>query len=196
MADLLPSIEKRRARRALSDRSIDRETTDTILRAAHLAPSCANNQPWRLIAIDDPETLAAVKEGLTRGNYWAQPASLIVAVTSRVDLDCEIPDGRQYFLFGCGLAAMNLMLQATELGLIAHPIAGFKQQPIKEALKIPKGYTLITLIILGYPHENLGGLSEKHREEEITPRIRRPPEEAVSWNHFTFDDPEPPEDSV
>ena len=69
MAEILQPIEARRAKRALSDRPIDRGTADTLLRAAHLAPSCSNNQPWRLIAVDDPEVLAAVKNGLTRGNY-------------------------------------------------------------------------------------------------------------------------------
>jgi len=167
-----------------------------LLHAAHLAPSCTNNQPWRLIAVDDPETLATVKEGLTRGNYWASPAPLIVAIASRVDLDCEIPDGRQYYLFGCGLAAMNLMLQATWMGLIAHPIAGFKQRPIKEVLAVPENYTLITLILVGYPSEDLEALSDKHREEEVSARVRRPLDEVVAWNRFAFEDPSPPTKSV
>lgn len=187
---MLSAIERRRAKRALSDRPVDRETVETLLRAAHLAPSCANNQPWRLIPVDDPETLKAVKEGLTRGNYWAEPAPLIIAFASRRDLDCEIPDGREYFLFGCGLAAMNLMLQATEMGLIAHPIAGFRQREVKPALGVPDDYTVITLIIAGYPSEDLGGLSDKHREEEQGPRVRKPIDTVACWNGFGFDDSE------
>lgn len=193
MAELLPAITGRRARRALSDRPIDRETAEAMLHAAHLAPSCANNQPWRLIAVDDPERLAAVKEGLTRSNYWARKSPLIVAVASHADLDCEIPDGREYFLFGCGLAAMNLMVQATELGLIAHPIAGFKQQPIKETLGVPDDYTVITLIIVGHPSDDPSELSEKHQEAERAPRDRRPLDEIASWNRFDFVNPPQPE---
>ena len=191
MSEILKAIEDRRARRALSDQPIDRETTETILRAAHLAPSCANNQPWRLIAVDDPEVLSAVKGSLTKGNSWAAPAPLIVAVASRVDLDCRIPDGRDYYLFGCGLAAMNLMIQATQLGLIAHPIAGFRQRELKPVLGVPEEYAVITLIIVGYPSDDPSRLSEKHLAEETGPRVRRPLDAVVSWNRFDFDDPPP-----
>jgi len=184
MGEILSAIESRRSRRVISGRPIPRETAELLLRAAHLAPSCANNQPWRFVAIDDPETLDRVKEHLTGGNYWAKPSPLIIAVSSQADLDCQIPDGRTYHLFGCGMAAMNLMLQATELGLIAHPIAGFRQAPMKDILEIPSEYTLIALIILGYPTDDLSGLSEKHRAEERAPRDRRPLMEIASWNHF------------
>jgi len=188
MTEILKAIETRRAKRAISDRPIPREVAESLLRAAHLAPSCANNQPWRLIAIDDPQTLEAAKEHLLSGNYWAQPAPLLIAVASRADLDCEIPDGRKYHLFGCGLAVMNLMVQATDLGLIAHPIAGYRQSPLKKTLGVPDEYTVIALIIVAHPGPS-EPLSEKHRAEETGPRVRRPLEDVVQWNRFAFDDP-------
>lgn len=192
MSKLLPPIERRRAHRALADRPVDRETAGALLQAAHLAPSCSNNQPWRLIAVDESQALAAVKASLTKGNYWVAPAPLIVAVLSRADLDCRIPDGREYYLFACGLAVMNLMLQATEMGLVAHPIAGFRQREIKAALAVPDDYTVITLVIVGYPSGDLARLSDKHQSEETSDRVRRPLDEVVSWNRFGFEDPVPP----
>ena len=183
---LFSSIESRRARRAITSQTIDRETLTQLLQASHLAPSCANNQPWRFVVVEDESVLSRVKEHLSGGNYWAKVSPVIIAISSRVDLDCQIPDGREYYLFGCGMAAMNLMLQADELGLIAHPIAGFKSKPIKEILKVPSDFTLIALIILGHPAEEHGGLSEKHRGEETAPRDRRPLSDVISWNRFDF----------
>jgi len=183
---LISSISSRRAGRAITDQPIDRETLTQLLQAAHLAPSCANNQPWRFVIVEDESVLSQIKEHLTGGNYWAKVSPAIVAVASRVDLDCQIPDGREYHLFGCGMAALNLMLQATELGLIAHPIAGFKSRPIKEILNIPEDFTLITLIILGHSTQDHGRLSEKHRGEETAPRDRRPLFDVAFWNRFDF----------
>lgn len=183
---LLSSIESRRARRAISDQPIEKTALDRLLQAAHLAPSCANNQPWRFVVVDEKRTLTLVKEHLSGGNYWAKVSPCIIAVVSRANLDCQIPDGRNYYMFGCGLASMNLMLLATDLGLIAHPIAGYKQAPIKEVLDIPEDYTLITLIILGYPTSDHTALSEKHQADELAPRVRNPLKDVVAWNTFAF----------
>ena len=188
--NLVPSIEARRAYRAMTNAPIERELITALIGAAHLAPSCSNNQPWRFVAIDDEPVLSQVKEHLTGGNYWAKTSPAIIAVASRSDLDCLIPDGREYHLFGCGLASMNLMLQATEFGLIAHPIAGFKAAPIKAALGVPEDYTLIALIVLGHPSGDVSVLAEKHQVEEVSPRIRKPLADVLSWNHFASNDPD------
>ena len=192
MSEIVRPIEERRAKRALSDRPIPREMLEAVLHAAHLAPSCNNTQPWRLIAIDDAAVLDSIKDAMPGGNYWTKPAPAIIAVVSRRDLDCTLSDGRDYFLFGCGMAIGNLMLQATHMELIAHPIAGFKSATIKGVLGIPEKYVLITLVIVGRPGD-VGQLSEKHRAIELGPRERRPLEDVVSWNRFEFDDPAPPQ---
>ena len=189
MSEILRPIENRRAKRALSDRPIPRDTAETLLRAAHLAPSCFNSQPWRMIAVDDANTLSAIKNAMPGANYWTGPCPLIVAVASRRDLDCTLSDSRDYFLFGCGMAVGSLMIQATAMGLIAHPIAGYKPAAVKEILEIPAEYTLITLVIVGYPGD-ADQLSDKHREIELGPRDRKPLANVVSCNRFKFDDPE------
>jgi len=186
----IPAIETRRARRALSTAPVSREEVETLLRAAHLAPSCNNSQPWRFVAVDEPAVLAQVKEALPGGNYWAKPAPVILAVASRRDLDCMLSDRRDYFLFGCGMAVGNLMIQATSMGLIAHPIAGYKPEQVKIALGIPVDYTLITLVIVGRPGDP-STLSDKHRAIELGPRDRRPLKAVASWNRFEFKDPAP-----
>lgn len=179
-----PLIAARRARRALSDTPVSREEIETLIEAAHLAPSCFNNQPWRFVAIDDPETLKAVKEAMPKGNYWTAPAPAIVAVVSKPDLDCQLSDERDYYQFGCGMAVGNLMIQATGMGLIAHPIAGFKPVVVKEILGIPNDRVLITLVVIARPGdpEKLG---EKHREEELGTRKRKPLTDVLSWNRFS-----------
>jgi len=176
MNDLLPEIEARRARRALDERAIPEEVVRRLLTAATLAPSCFNSQPWRLLAVRQAGELEIVRANLTSGNYWARKAPLVVLV-------CRLDDRRDYALFGSGLAVENLLLQATREGLIAHPIAGFKPAPIKEALGIPQELILITLVIVGYPGEE-AGLNEKHRAQEHAPRSRKPLSEVVRYERW------------
>jgi nitroreductase len=77
-----------------------------------------------------------------------EKASMIIAVFSKPENDCVIGK-RLYYLFDTGMATAMLILRATELGLVAHPIAGFKEGGTKEILGIPKEMRLITLVIIG-----------------------------------------------
>ena len=65
-----PVIASRRAQRALSEEPVSHEEIETMIEAAHLAPSCFNNQPWRFVAIDDPETLTAVKAEMPKPIFY------------------------------------------------------------------------------------------------------------------------------
>jgi nitroreductase len=57
--------------------------------------------------------------------------------------------GRDYFLFDTGTETGFLVLRATDLGLVAHPIGGFDEQKVEEVLHIPPHMTVITLVIHG-----------------------------------------------
>ncbi|MBC7220827.1 nitroreductase family protein [Candidatus Bipolaricaulota bacterium] len=177
-----PFLRARRAYRALAPDPIPHEALTRLVEAAHLAPSCFNNQPWRFV-IAEGEALERVRAALSRGNYWAKRAPAILALASHRDLDCKLSDGRDYFLFGCGMATGLLMIQATQMGLIAHPIAGYDPLAVKEALGIPNEYVLITLIVVGRPGE-VRTLSDKHRAIELGPRERKPLSAVLAWNKF------------
>jgi nitroreductase len=73
---------------------------------------------------------------------------MLVAVYSREDDDCKVK-GRHYHQFDTGMAVGLLMLRATELGLVAHPFAGYREKAVKGILKIPEEYQLIALVAVG-----------------------------------------------
>jgi len=174
------AILTRRARRVLDDRSpLTEAEIDSLVEAMRLSPSCFNNQPWRPIFVYGAEALALVKTALAKGNEWANKATLIVVMASRPPDDCMIGD-RQYFLFDCGLAVGQLVLRATEMGITAHPIAGFSPKKTRELLGIPDEYAVITFVICGRPGADDSLLSDKQKEAEAT----RPERKPVSENFF------------
>jgi nitroreductase len=73
---------------------------------------------------------------------------MLCAVLSRKGLDCVIRD-REYYLFDTGLAVGQMMLRATEMGLVAHAMAGFSPSKAREALGIPADMSVVTLIAFG-----------------------------------------------
>jgi nitroreductase len=186
MKGLLKEIEERRANRAIREDKLEADIINRLMTAATYAPSCFNSQPWRFMVVTEKESLGKVHSSLTGGNYWAQKAPLIVVVATKTSFDAKLSDNREYALYGCGLAAENLLLQAIKEGLYAHPMAGFDPLVIKEAFEIPEDYIVINLIAVGYPG-SLEGLSEKHIAAEASERKRKPKEEVICENRWSFE---------
>ncbi len=164
---LIANIKERRAYRCLEKVEITDKDIHLMQEAAKLAPSCFNNQPWRYIFITDKEMLIKMQDVLSKGNKWAYDASMIVAVYSEKELDCLIKE-REYFLFDTGIATGFMILQATELGLVAHPIAGYSEKKAKKLLEIPDNMTVITLLIVGkHDLDKVDKLDEDERKKEM-----------------------------
>jgi len=147
-------ISKRRSYRSFDPIKINKELIIDLAKSAQLAPSCKNSQPWRFIFVYDKNQLKNLFTSIIPGNQWIQRASMIIAVLSQMDYDCIIKE-RLYYLFDTGLATAFLILRATELGLVAHPIAGFDEQVVKKILEIPNKMRVISLLIIGKKSNNL-----------------------------------------
>jgi nitroreductase len=178
---ILDAIESRRAKRMLSDKKIEETALKRVMQAAHLAPSCFNNQPWRFMLASEGESLEVLRSALTKGNIWALTAPTLIAVGTRYEEDCQLPEQRDYALFDTGLAVGNLLTQATAEGLIAHPMAGFDPKKVKEAFHLDDDFVLITVIALAYPGE-ASELNEAQKKLEHGERVRVELESVVSFN--------------
>jgi len=180
IADVVDAIRTRRAKRALQEKPVEDEKLEALVEAVRLSASCFNNQPWRIVICRGPEALEQVKGTLAKGNVWATRAPVIMVVAARPPDDCQLSDKRDYFLFSTGLAMGQLELRATELGLIAHPIAGYNPLKAKEMLGIPEDFVVITYVIVGYPGGDDSLLSDKQKASEA----ERPERKPVSENFY------------
>jgi nitroreductase len=123
-------------------------------------------------------------EALAKGNEWARDASMIIVVFSKKEYDCLIRE-REYYLFDTGMATAFLILRATELGLVAHPIAGYKPAMVKEILGIPEEMMGIALVIVGRHARTISPvLSEEQVESEKERPKRKPLEEFIHHNVY------------
>lgn len=169
--DLLPELEGRHAYRGMAEEPLPREQVERLLKAACLAPSCYNNQPWRLIAVSG-ETLVRLREALSEGNRWATRAPLIIVLATKPSLDCRLDAGRDYAHFDLGQAALALQLQAVREGLRAHPIAGYSAAKVKKTIGLPEDFVPLCLIIVGKPGDD-GLLTDWQKERERGGRERK-----------------------
>ncbi|KYK24853.1 nitroreductase [Thermoplasmatales archaeon SG8-52-4] len=178
------AIEKRRAYRSLEPVKITKKLIYDLSKCAQITASCFNNQPWRYIFVYDPEMLKKMHEALSSGNSWAHKASMIIVVVGKKEDDCIIKD-RVYYRFDIGMATEAMILRATELGLIAHPIAGYSPKKTREILGIPEELDVITLVIVGKHSDKIDSvLSEKQIKAEKERPERIPIDDFVYINRY------------
>jgi len=180
-------IKRRWSPRAFAERPVDTETIRSLFEAARWAPSSNNEQPWRfVVATQDDQTahnrlLACLAEG---NRKWAYRAPVLILSVASMNFEDSAKPNRHAF-HDTGLAAENLALQATALGLVAHPMAGFDVEKARAEYKIPRGYEPVAMIAVGYPGDP-AVLPDHLRERELKPRNRRPISDFVfaeQWGH-------------
>lgn len=73
--EFLELAKKRYSVRAYDDRPVEKEKLDKILEAAHVAPTAANLQPVKLIAVQKKEQLNKLAKA---ANIYHAPLAIIV----------------------------------------------------------------------------------------------------------------------
>ncbi len=169
-------MARRWSPRAFEDREVEREKILQLLEAARWAPSCFNEQPWRYLVFDgsDAEALERARACLSEGNEWALKAPVLMLSIARENFTYNEKPNRTA-QHDVGLGSENLVLEAVDLSLAAHQMAGFDVERSRSEFAIPEGFTPIAMIAIGYPyHGDLDRLPEKMREKELAPRGRKP----------------------
>jgi nitroreductase len=171
--DVKEAIKTRRAYRSLAPVEITEELIRDLAECASLSASCFNNQPWRYIFVYDADVLERMRDVMSKGNEWTFDASMIIVVLSKKEYDCVIRD-REYYLFDVGMATALMILRATELGLIAHPIAGYSPRKTREVLGIPDDVDVVTLVNVGRHSDEVSPVlseDQARAEKERPPRM-------------------------
>ncbi|MCK4594941.1 nitroreductase family protein [bacterium] len=133
---------------------------DECLRAARLAPSACNAQPWRFVVVTDEQKRRSICDEALGGlvpNRWAADAPVLVILAAVRKLGTallgegikDIP----YHLMDCGSSGEHLVLKATELGLGSCWLGWFRDKPLRRLIRAPKSWKLLAIIALGWPKE-------------------------------------------
>lgn len=166
----------------LSGKPIEPEKIEHILEAALLAPSARNNQPWRFVVVQGREEVEdLVDHAFSENNLMVRQADAIIVVCARPEEDV-IVEGKDYYLFDCGLAVENMLLAATELGLVTHLILRFNEAIVKEILHIPDQVRVVITTPLAYPLE---GSYDEAARDRLGQRTRRAFGELVYYQQWT-----------
>jgi nitroreductase len=170
-------IERWSPRAMLSD-PIPMEDLMPMFEAAHWAPSCFNEQPWRFVLARQEEDKKRFLSILAQGNQvWAHRAPVLVAVFAKNYFDHDGSDNA-WCEFDSGSAFMALSLQAMHQGYACHGMGGFDKDKAYEVCGVDKeNYRAIAMIAIG-KRANKEILPEELQAIE-SPNVRHPIERTV-----------------
>ncbi len=147
---LYDCLEERYSCRSFTAEKIKTEELRQILNAARLAPTAANNQPERIIVVENNILLEKLNEA-TRYTFDAK--TILVICYDEKESWKRRNDMADYGIVDATLAASNMVLMATTLGIGSCYVASFDEEKVKFILSLPKEYHVALLIPIGYPKE-------------------------------------------
>lgn len=150
--ELMDVIERRFSVREFSDRKIEKEVIEKILKAGQLAPTACNNQPQRIFVIESSEALEKLKK-CTMCHFNA-PLAMLVCFDKNECWKREY-DKKPSGDIDASIVCTHMMLEAYNLGIGSTWVMHYIPEAIKEEFELPDNLESTALLVMGYPKEGL-----------------------------------------
>ena len=180
---IFETILARRSVRSYTAQQVDSVTVRTLLQAAVRAPTAIHQEPWAFVIIQDRKLLQNLSDQAKPlflaqiGQHARGSSGHVLDMFEKPDFNIFYDAGTLILICGrttasfyeadCWLAAENLMLAACGMGLgtciIGSALPALNIPEVKIRLGIPKDFSVVVPIILGYPMD------------ETAPVMRKPP---------------------
>lgn len=144
----LDTIFNRKSVRKYTERPVEKEMLETLVRAGMAAPSSKDRRPWEFIIVTDRKLLDAMGEGL--------PLARMLKDTKQAIIVCgDTVKSENAWYLDCSAAAQNILLAAESMGLGAVWTAAYpypdRIKVVREVLNLPNHLIPLTVIPVGYP---------------------------------------------
>ncbi len=175
---VLEAIKKRWSPRAFDSKLIAQEDILYLLEAARWTASAFNEQPWRFIVASREnekeynKAISCLREG---NQSWARNAPLIILTVAKNTFS-NSGGANKNARYDLGQAVSALVLQAAEMDIYAHQMAGIYPDKVKEKYSLSDDYEAVTAVALGYLGE-IEQLPDDLQKREKSERIRKSIEE-------------------
>ena len=177
---VLPAVLKRWSPRSFAQRDVSAADLKTVFESARWAASSYNEQPWRFfVGVRGSSTYEKIFSALIAINQsWAGSAPVLILGVASTKFS-HSGSANRVALYDLGAAASYLTLQAAELGLATHQMAGFDAEAARKVFGVPEDYLVGAVIALGYQGEPSALGNEQLLDMETSPRTRKPLSEFV-----------------
>lgn len=178
MNDMIKLLMNHMSIRKYQDKPVDRETVDTIIRCAQMAPTSSHFQAYTIIEVQDREIRKTVSE-IAGGQRWVVEAPLVLLFCADLNrgkkyyenTDKEVFSNTESYtvaVIDASLAMQKAFIAAQSLGLGGVVVGGIRNdvKALSEIFRLPEMVAPLYLLCLGYPDET-PGLKPRLPQEEV-----------------------------
>ncbi len=168
-------LAKRWSPYGFGDRPVAQADLRSLFEAARWAASSYNEQPWSFLVAtrENPEEFARLLSCLVEGNQgWAKAAPVLALGVVSLRFSRNNKENRAA-VHDLGLAAGNLLVEATARGLCVHQMIGILPDKAREEFEIPEHSEAWTAMAIGYKGDP-AELPDALKERDLAPRQRKP----------------------
>lgn len=148
-------LVERHSIRRYTDQAINADDVRLILEAALLSPTSKSSRSWQFVVVEDPETIAKLKDCKPFGAKSLETAKLAIAVVAD-------PTRSEAYIEDASIAAEMMQLQAADLGIGSCWVQVMGRyaadstpsvEVVQEILGIPEEYPVLCIMTFGYSAE-------------------------------------------
>lgn len=159
----LETIFNRKSVRKYTERPVEKEKLETLVRAGMAAPSSRDRRPWEFVIVTDRDLLDKMGDGL--------PLARMLKETKQAIIVCgDTVKSENAWQLDCSAAAQNILLAAESMGLGAVWTAAYpypeRIKIIRDALQLPEHILPLTVIPIGYP-TGIEKAKDKYNKKQI-----------------------------
>jgi nitroreductase len=170
MKDFLELACERYSVRKYSDKQIEDEKLEKILKAAQVAPTGNNFQPQRVFVIKSEEGLEKIRSFTP----YCFNAPIVLLICSDNNVSWKAVDGHDSGPIDAAISITQMMLEAFDEGIGSCWVRGFDKNVLIDVFDLPSNLEPVALLPIGYPSDDsipLKGFSD----------VRKPLDEMVEY---------------
>ncbi len=157
-------LEERYSCKKYSDKAVEKEKLERILKAGNLAPTAKNLQGQRIFVLTKEDDLKKIDE-ITPCRY---NAPLVLIVGYNKDEVFHFPkEDRDSGVEDASIVATHIMLAAANEGLGSCWLNYFGVEDVKKAYNIDENIDVMMLMDIGYPADDAGPLPNHKKKKDI-----------------------------
>ncbi len=146
--DFLKLAADRYSVRKFTNTHLGQDIIDKILKAGHLAPTGCNNQPQRILVLNNDEAIAKLKK-CTKCHFDAPTAMLVCY--NKDECWTRKYDGKTCGVADACIVTTHMMLEASSIGIGSTWVMHFDPAAMREEFSIPENIDPVALLVMGYP---------------------------------------------